>query len=138
MYSKESLIPGHLWEATLIWRKRFPFRKGVILEIVLLGRKVDMMGKTFSSSFVRDCSYLLIPEGIAPTLSPPEAHLECSIGNDDVALFPANRVPPRAPKELHFGIILGLGALTSVSICCTSGLIHELHNLFSTALKQQS
>ena len=97
-----------------------------------------MMGKTFSSSFVRDCSYLLIPEGIAPTLSPPEAHLECSIGNDDVALFPDNRVPPRAPKELHFGIILGLGALTSVPICCTSGLIHELHNLFSTALKQQS
>ena len=28
---------------------------GVVLEIVLLRRKVDMMGKTFSSSFVRDC-----------------------------------------------------------------------------------
>ena len=27
------------------------------MEIVLLRRKVDMMGKTFSSSFVSDCSY---------------------------------------------------------------------------------
>ena len=34
----------------------FFFRKGVVLEIVLLRRKVHMMGKTFSSSFVRDCS----------------------------------------------------------------------------------
>ena len=34
----------------------FFFRKGVVLEIVLLRRKVYMMGKTFSSSFVRDCS----------------------------------------------------------------------------------
>ena len=74
------------------------------MEIVLLHRKVDMMGKTFSSSFVQDCGYLLIPEGIAHTLSPPEA------GNDDVALFPANRVPPRAPKELHFGIIRTQGS----------------------------
>ena len=56
VYSKESLIPGRLWEATLNWRKGFSFRKGVVLEIVLLRRKVDMMGKTFSSSFVRDCS----------------------------------------------------------------------------------
>ena len=31
----------------------FPQRR--VLEIVLLRRKVDMMGKTFSSSFVRDC-----------------------------------------------------------------------------------
>ena len=35
----------------------FPQRR--CLEIVLLRRKVDMMGKTFSSSFVRDCSCLL-------------------------------------------------------------------------------
>ena len=56
VYSKESLIPGRLWEATLNWGKGFSFRKGVVLEIVLLPRKVDMMGKTFSSSFVRDCS----------------------------------------------------------------------------------
>ena len=55
VYSKESLIPGRLWEATLNWGKGFSFRKGVVLEIVLLRRKVDMMGKTFSSSFVRDC-----------------------------------------------------------------------------------
>ena len=55
-YSKESLIPGRLWEATLNWGKGFSFRKGVVLEIVLLRRKVDMMGKTFSSSFFRDCS----------------------------------------------------------------------------------
>ena len=34
--------------------KGFSSRKGVVLEIVLLRRKVDMMGKTFSSSFVRD------------------------------------------------------------------------------------
>ena len=27
------------------------------VEIVLLSRKVDMMGKTFSSSFVRDCRF---------------------------------------------------------------------------------
>ena len=54
--SKESLIPGRLWEATLNWGKGFSFRKGVVLEIVLLRRKVDMMGKTFSSSFVRDCT----------------------------------------------------------------------------------
>ena len=56
VYSKESLIPGRLWEATLNWGKGFSFHKGVVLEIVLLRRKVDMMGKTFSSSFVRDCS----------------------------------------------------------------------------------
>ena len=56
VYSKESLIPGHLWEATLNWGKGFSFRKGIVLEIVLLRRKVDMMGKTFSSSFVRACS----------------------------------------------------------------------------------
>ena len=55
VYSKESVIPGRLWEATLNWGKGFSFRNGVVLEIVLLRRKVDMMGKTFSSSFVRDC-----------------------------------------------------------------------------------
>ena len=36
-------------------------RKDVVLEIVLLRRKVNMMGKIFSSSFVRDCS-LSLPE----------------------------------------------------------------------------
>ena len=56
VYSKESLIPGHLKEATLNWGKGMSFHKGVVLEIVLLRRKADMMGKTFSSSFVRDCS----------------------------------------------------------------------------------
>ena len=45
VYSKESLIPGRLWEATLNWGKGFSFRKGVVLEIVLLRRKVDTMGK---------------------------------------------------------------------------------------------
>ena len=59
VYSKESLIPGRLWEATLNWGKGFSFRKGVVLEIVLLRWKVDMMGKTFSSSFVRDCCFSL-------------------------------------------------------------------------------
>ena len=39
----------------LNWGKAFSFRKGVVLEMVLLRRKADMMGKTFSSSFVRDC-----------------------------------------------------------------------------------
>ena len=34
VYSKESLIPGRLWEATLNWGKGFSFRKGVVLEIV--------------------------------------------------------------------------------------------------------
>ena len=57
VYSKENLIPGHLWEATLNWGKGFSFRKDIVLEIVLLRRKVDMMGKTFSSSFVRDCRW---------------------------------------------------------------------------------
>ena len=55
VYSKESLIPGGLWEATLNRGKGFSSRKGVVLEIVLLRKKVAMMGKTFSSSFVRDC-----------------------------------------------------------------------------------
>ena len=55
VYSKESLIPWRFWEATLNRGKGFSSRKGVVLEIVLLRRKVDMMGKTFSSSFVRDC-----------------------------------------------------------------------------------
>ena len=54
VYSKESLIPGRLWEATLDWGKGFSFRKGVVLEIPLLRRRVDMMGKNFSSSFVQD------------------------------------------------------------------------------------
>ena len=58
VYSKENLIPGRLWKATLNWGKEFSFRKGVVLEIVLLRRKVDMMGKIFSSSFVRDCSII--------------------------------------------------------------------------------
>ena len=57
VYSKKSLIPGRLWEATLDWGKGFSFRKGVVLEIALLRRRVDVMGKTFSSSFVQDCSY---------------------------------------------------------------------------------
>ena len=56
VYSKESLIRRRLWEATLDWGKGFSFRKGVVLEIALLRRRVDMMGKTFSSSFVQDCS----------------------------------------------------------------------------------
>ena len=43
--SKESVIPGLLWEATLNWGKGFFFRKGVVLEIGLLCRKVDTMGK---------------------------------------------------------------------------------------------
>ena len=60
VYSKESLIPGRLWEATLNWGKGFSFRKGVVLEIVLLRRKVDMMGKTFSSSFVPDCRRTIV------------------------------------------------------------------------------
>ena len=60
VYSKESLIPGRLWEATLNWGKGFFFRKGVVLEIVLLRGKVDMMGKTFSSSFVPECSLFLL------------------------------------------------------------------------------
>ena len=60
VYSKETLIPGRLWEATLNWGKGVSFRKGVVLEIVLLRRKVDVMGKTFSSSFVRDCRWLIV------------------------------------------------------------------------------
>ena len=52
VYSKESLIPGRLWEATLNWGKGFSFRKGVVLEIVLLSRKVDMMGKTLELQVV--------------------------------------------------------------------------------------
>ena len=58
VYSKESLIPGGLWEATLNRGKGFSSRKGVVLEIVLLRKKVAMMGKTFWSSFVRDCIWL--------------------------------------------------------------------------------
>ena len=40
------------------WGKGISFRKPVVLEIVLLRRKGDMMGETFSGSFVRDCSSL--------------------------------------------------------------------------------
>ena len=64
VYSKESLIPGRLWEATLNWGKGLSFGKDVVLEIVLLLRKVDMMGKTFSSSFVRDCSIIDMSGGV--------------------------------------------------------------------------
>ena len=35
VYSKESLIPRRLWEATLNWGKGISFRKAVVLEIVL-------------------------------------------------------------------------------------------------------
>ena len=56
VYSEQSLIPDRFGEATLNRGKGFSSRKGVVLEIVLLRRKVDMMGKTFSSSFVRDCT----------------------------------------------------------------------------------
>ena len=48
VYSKESLIRGRLYEVTLNWGKGISFRKGVVLETVLLRRKVDMMRKTFS------------------------------------------------------------------------------------------
>ena len=54
VYSKESLIPGRLY-SNIELGEGVSFRKGVVLEIVLLPRKVDMMDKTFSSSFVRDC-----------------------------------------------------------------------------------
>ena len=40
VYSKESLIPGRFWEATLNWGKGFSFRKGVVLKIVLVRRTV--------------------------------------------------------------------------------------------------
>ena len=40
VYSKESLIPGRLWEATFNWGKGFSFRKGVVLKIVLVRRTV--------------------------------------------------------------------------------------------------
>ena len=53
VYSKESRPDS--W-ATLKWGKGISFCKGIVLKIVLLRRKVDMMGKTFSSSFVWDCS----------------------------------------------------------------------------------
>ena len=65
VYSKESLIPGRLWEATLNWGKGFSFCRGVVLEIVLLRRKVDMMEKTFSSSFVQDCKQKQVSVGCA-------------------------------------------------------------------------
>ena len=38
-------MPGRLWEATLNWGKGFSSLKCVVLQIVLLRRKVDMMGK---------------------------------------------------------------------------------------------
>ena len=69
VYSKESLIPGSLWEVTLNWGKGFSFRKGVVLEIVLLRRKGDMMGKNFSSSFVHDCSKYLFTNTLLQTLN---------------------------------------------------------------------
>ena len=78
VYSKESLIPWRLWEATLNWGKGFSFRKGVVLEIVLLRRKVDMMGKTFSSSFVRDCIWL--------------GKVICSLKRSQISLFFINVV----------------------------------------------
>ena len=74
VYSKESLIPGRLWEATLNWGKGFSFRKGVVLEIVLLSRKVDMMEKTFSSSFVRDCRLNDVETGFQVLDSIPNAN----------------------------------------------------------------
>ena len=57
VYSNESLIPGRLWQATLNWGKGFSLCKGILLEILLLRRKVNMMEKTFSTSFVQDCRY---------------------------------------------------------------------------------
>ena len=74
VYSKESLIPGRLWEATLDWGKGSSFRKGVVLEIVLLSRKVDMMEKTFSSSFVRDCRFNDVETGFLVLDSIPNAN----------------------------------------------------------------
>ena len=53
---KKSLIPGRLREAALNWGNGISFRKAFVLEIALLRRIVYIMGKTFSSSFVRDCS----------------------------------------------------------------------------------
>ena len=53
---KKRLIPGRLQGAALNWGEGISFRKAVVLEIVLLRRIVYIMGKTFSSTFVRDCS----------------------------------------------------------------------------------
>ena len=47
---------------------------GVVLEIVLLRRKVDMMGKTFSSSFVRDCRFNDVETGFQVLDSIPNAN----------------------------------------------------------------
>ena len=74
MYSKESLIPGRFWEGTLNRGKGFSCRKGVVLEISLLRRKVDMIGETFSSSFVWDCRSVLISPTISLTVSTPTFH----------------------------------------------------------------
>ena len=51
---------------------------GVVLEIVLLRRKVDMMGKTFSSSFVRACIWL--------------GKVICSLKRSQISLFFINVV----------------------------------------------
>ena len=56
---KESLIPGRLQEATLDWGKGLYLRKAIDLETVLLRKVVRINKKTFSSSFVRDCSLTL-------------------------------------------------------------------------------
>ena len=98
VYSKESLIPGRLWEATLNWGKGFSFRKGVILEIVLLRRKVDMMGETFSSSFVRDCS-------------PNNTWLVSMEGVLDVSFWPCWR------KPIYVHVFLGRSIRVKVTCC---------------------
>ena len=51
--------PGRLQEATLDWGKGLYLRKAIDLETVLLRKVVRINKKTFSSSFVRDCSLTL-------------------------------------------------------------------------------
>ena len=55
MSSKESLILGRLYEATLTLGKEICFR-GAVLEKVLTRRIGHIKGETFSSNFFRDCS----------------------------------------------------------------------------------
>ena len=49
-------IQKKAWSLDVCGKQHWIGGRGFLLEIVLLRRKVVMMGKTFSSSFVRDCS----------------------------------------------------------------------------------
>ena len=73
------------------------------MEIVLLRRKVDMIGKTFSSSFVRDCRYNLRSSSDSTLPSYPNVKPKATLG-ERAFLFAAPKLWNVLPRYIRESI----------------------------------